>query len=149
MAAVSTTGFLDLTTRFRMRRLLDRVGAVRDDDAGDVRHRDDGVDPIGELEPDLVVHVLRAYVRNLLALERGDLLGFGNCRDQLVDAHLARRVAGLDVRSGGAGDRAAGGEDVDCRQCLSGLRVEAQLRDAGNGDRQRQRDDRQRGKGTS
>ena len=44
-------------------RLLDRVGAVRDHDAGDIRLREDLVHARGELQPDLVVHVLRADVR--------------------------------------------------------------------------------------
>ena len=97
-------------------RLLDRVGAVRDDDAGDVGHRDQLVDAAGELEPHLVVHVLRADVRDLLAAQVGELLRLRDGRQQLLHAHLAGRVAGLDVARRGAGDGAAGGEHDDGRQ---------------------------------
>ena len=43
----------------------------------------------GELEPDLVVHVLRADVRDLLAAQRGELLRLRHGGEQLLDADLA------------------------------------------------------------
>ena len=99
-----------------VRRLLDRVGAVRDDDAVHVLHRGELVDAARELEPDLVVHVLRADVGDLLALEVRELLGLRHGGEELLDADLARRVAGLDVARGGAGDRAARREHDDVRK---------------------------------
>ena len=99
-----------------IRRFLDRVGAMRDDHAGDVRHGDQLVDAAGQLQPHLVVHVLGADVRDLLAAQIGELLGLRNRGQQLFNADLAGGVAGLYVAGGRAGDRAASGEHDDGRR---------------------------------
>ena len=78
------------------------------------------VDAAGQLQPDLVVHVLRADVRDLLAAQRRELLRLRHGGEQLVDADLARGVAGLHVARGGAGDGAAGGEHDDVRELVRG-----------------------------
>ena len=48
--------------------------------------------------------------------------GLGHGGEELVDADLAGRVAGLHVAGGGAGDGAAGGEHDDVRQLVGGRR---------------------------
>ena len=60
-----------------------RVGAVRDRDAVDVRRGQQLVDALGELEPDLVVHVLAADAGDLLARDVGEVL---ELRDRLRSA---------------------------------------------------------------
>ena len=70
-------------------RFFDGVRAVGDHDARHIGHGDERVDAIGQLEPHLVVHVLRPDVGNLLAAHVGELLGLGNGSDQLIDANLA------------------------------------------------------------
>ncbi len=115
--AVSTTGFLDFTTRFRKYAVssIVSVPCVMTTPATSGM-RQQLVDPRRELDPHLVVHVLRADVRDLLAAQIGELLRLRHGREELLDADLAARVAGLHVARGGAGDGAAGGEHHDVRQ---------------------------------
>ena len=97
-------------------RFLDRVGAVRDDNAIHVRHRGELVDAAGQLQPDFIVHVLRADVRDLFAAQHGELLRLGHGGEELIDAYLAGGVAGLHIAGRRAGDGAASGEDDDVRE---------------------------------
>ena len=99
---------------------------------------------LGQLQPDLVVHVLRADVRDLLAAKHRELLGLRDGGEQLLDANLPGGVPSLHVAGRGAGNRAAGGEDDDCRQRrMWGWRpVPGRARRRGEGDDQR--DDRRR-----
>ena len=52
----------------------------------------------------------------------GELLRLRHGGEQLLDADLARRVAGLHVARGGAGDGAAGREHDDVRELVRGER---------------------------
>ena len=117
IAAVSTTGFRDLTTRFRKYAVSSIVSVpwvmTMPATSGIAEQL---VDPRRELDPDLVVHVLRADVGDLLAAHVGELLRLRHGGEELLDADLAARVAGLDVARGGAGDGAAGREHDDGRQ---------------------------------
>ena len=70
----------------------------------------------------------------------GELLRLRHRGDQLVHAHLARRVAGLHVAGAGAGDGAARGEHDDVGQVLACLGVSATGR---IDDRRNQRDARE------
>ena len=101
------------------RRLFQSVRAVRDHDAVDVGRRQQLVDALRDLQHDLERHVLRADVRDLLALDVREIRRARNRLQHRVDRHGARAVAGLRAARGGAGDRAARREDDDVR--LSGL----------------------------
>jgi hypothetical protein len=103
---------------------------MRDDDAVHVSHRGQFVDPLSQLQPDLVIHVLRSDVRDLLAAQCRQLLRLRNRGEKLLDAYLAGRVLGLHITAGGAGDRASGSQHDNGRKsgvrrrlclCLSGI----------------------------
>ena len=96
-----------------VRRLLERVGAMRDDDAGHLGPRHMVGHPLREPLPGGEVHVLAVELRDLLGLDAH--AGRRRHRgDQRVDADGAGGVADVVVgRRGGAGDRAAGAEDDD------------------------------------
>ena len=75
----------------------------------------DVVEPLGELQPDLVVHVLAADVDDLLAGDDRQLVEVRDRLDQLLDverAGLVAIVAGAGLRPG---DRAASGEHGHAR----------------------------------
>ena len=97
-----------------------------------------------ELQPHLVVHVLGADVRNLLAPHVGELLGLRDGGEQLIDADLTGGIAGLHVTGGGAGNRAARGEHDDGGKGLRRLRHGRDTRGAGNHKRHGQRNNEQR-----
>ena len=69
-----------------------------------------------ELEPDLVVHVLAADVRDLLARDRRELVEVRHRLDQRVDVVGARLVAVVGGARLRARDRAARGEHADAWQ---------------------------------
>ena len=93
--------------------LLHRVGAVGDDDAVHVVLREQFVDALGQLEPDLVVHGLAADVGDLFTGQLGDVGELRHGLDEVVHREGAGLVAGISLRGLRAGDRAAGGEDFD------------------------------------
>ena len=96
-----------------IRRLLQRIGAVRDDDAGNVVLREPVVAAQGKVPPHLEAHVLAVDLRDLLGHQREPLQG-GNAGEQLPDAQLRGRVADVVVRRrGGAGQRATRGQNSD------------------------------------
>src|SRR5689334_16068008 len=88
------------------------------DDAAYIRLREQLVDAIRQLEPHLVVHVLRADVRDLLALEVRQLLRVWHRVEQLLDTDLPARVAGLHVARRGTRDRPARRQHNDRRQIV-------------------------------
>jgi hypothetical protein len=92
---VRTTGLSLLVTRWRKYDVSSRCRAVRDGDAIDVGRREQLVHALGELQPDLVFHVLAADAGDLLARDVGDVLQLRDGGDQGVDAHRARLVAGI------------------------------------------------------
>ncbi|MNY07316.1 hypothetical protein D3C86_1401150 [compost metagenome] len=95
-----------------VRRFLDGVGAVRDDDAVHVRLLQQFGHALGQLQQALVVEAFRADLEDLLALDVGDLRDLGHRGDDLVHRHhgrlVGRRVGG---RCAGAGDGAARADD--------------------------------------
>ena len=78
-------------------RLLEGVGTVRDHDAVDVRLREQGVDALGELQPDVVRHAFACDLRDLFAAHVGQFLQVRLGIDQLLDRHLRGGVAGVCV----------------------------------------------------
>ena len=97
-----------------------RIRAVRNHDSGHVRIGEQLVAALGKLQPDLVRHVFRADIGNLLTGHLGVLL---DLRDR-VDQNLNTQVAGLIARHLSAagsrtGNRAARGKNLDLGQCLS------------------------------
>jgi hypothetical protein len=60
-----------------------------------------------ELDPDFVIHVLRADVRDLFATQVGELPGLRHSGEQLLDADLPAGIPGLNVAARRAGNRAA------------------------------------------
>ena len=75
--------------------------------------------PMGQLQPDRVVHVLRTDVRNLLASQRRELPGLGHGGEKLLHSDLPRLVGRLHVAPRRAGDSAARRQHDDRRQlCL-------------------------------
>ena len=64
--------------------LFHRVGAVGDDDAVDVLGLQEDVHAVGQLEPDLIVHVLAADVDQLLAGDLGELVHARRGVDQIL-----------------------------------------------------------------
>ncbi|CDE48686.1 unknown [Sutterella sp. CAG:351] len=97
-----------------------RIRAVRNHDSGHIWIGEQLVAALGKLQPDLVRHVLRTDVGNLLTGHLGVLL---DLRDR-VDQNLNTQVAGFIARHLSAagsrtGNRAARGKNLDLGQCLS------------------------------
>ncbi len=100
-----------------VRRLLQRVGAVGDHDAGHVVAGEQLVDPPGEGQPVRRRHVLARDLEHLLAADAGHRGKLRDRRDQRRDADRRRGVPhGGGGGGGGAGDGAAGGQDRHVRQ---------------------------------
>ena len=110
----STTGLSLLTTRFRKYAVSSMVSVpwviTTPSTSG---WREQLVRALGELEPDLVVHVLAADVRDLLAAELGDLVELRHRLDQVLDLEAGPTCSRTQSCLPGSGDRAAGGEDHD------------------------------------
>jgi hypothetical protein len=71
MAAVSTTGLFGRQhTVQEVSRFLQRVGAVRDDDARHVVAQEVMRHAVGEIAPDGEAHVLAVDLRHLLGVQR-------------------------------------------------------------------------------
>ena len=93
---------------------------------GTVRHHETVVlltvlvDRLDELQPNVVGHVLRTDLNDLLRRDVGDVSQSRNSSDQVVHRDLSGRVS--RTRSGltGTGDRTARSEHFDVRQCQSG-----------------------------
>ncbi len=96
--------------------LFHGVGAVGDDDAIHIILGQQLVDPLGQLQPHLVVHVLGANLDYLLPLHVGHVLHFGDGGDQGLDGYLASLIVGLGGRLAGAGDSAAGSQNMHIGQ---------------------------------
>src|SRR6185369_5669618 len=93
--------------------LLERVGAVGDDDRRDLRAREMSGDARGKRPPGGEIHVLAVELRDLLALE-GNAGGERERADEGRDRQRRRPVGDVVVGRGGAsGDRSAGAEDDD------------------------------------
>ena len=85
---------------------------MSDDDAVDVCLREQLVDPLGEFQPIVVIHVFAGNLKHLLAFDVGDFLQFRNSLDQSLDAYGGGLIAhGRRGRCAGAGDRATGRQD--------------------------------------
>ena len=102
--------FLDVLhdERQEVARLLERVGAMRNQNAIGARIGERRVDAFRQLQPDLVVHVLAADARHLLAGEDRQLVQIGDRLEERVDVVGAGFVpvitgAGLCPRDGAAG----------------------------------------------
>ena len=94
-----------------VRRLLERVGAVGDDDRRDLGPREVAGDAPGERAPGGEVHVLAVELRDLLALD-GDAGRDRQRGDERRHRQRRRPIGDVVVgRRGAAGDRAAGAED--------------------------------------
>ena len=94
--------------RQEVRRLLHRVGAVGDDEAGDVGSRRVMGDATGQEQPGRDVHVLAVDLGDLLGLD-SDACWRHDARQQIADADLGRRIAQVLVGTlGQPGDRSTG-----------------------------------------
>ncbi len=74
-------------------------------------------------------HVLRADVRDLLALDGGEVRNAGHGGEHRVDGHGAGLVTGLRARGSGAGNRASSGQDHHVRLlglCVGQVRADGQ-----------------------
>ena len=96
-----------------IRCLLHRIGAVRDGDAVDVRLSRQAVHFGGQLDPQLVVHVLAADGGHLHAAHIREFLHLRHGVDQHVDGDGAGFVSGSGRGLCRAGNRAAGRDDDD------------------------------------
>src|SRR6185436_17170469 len=94
-------------------KLAHRINAV-------LRGDQDGVDPMGQLEPHLVVHGLAADVGDLFAGDVRQVLELGHGLDEVLDGERARLVAGLGGRGLGSGDRPARRQDHALRLGVRG-----------------------------
>jgi hypothetical protein len=111
---------------------------MSDHEAIDRRLRRHLVDALGNLEQDVEGYILRADVRDLLTLDRGDLVDAGNGGEHRIDGHCAGGIARLSAGRRGAGNRATGREDHDVGLLLLLLRL-LLLRDRNLRAQQRQR----------
>ncbi len=73
------------------------------------------VDALGELEPNLIVHVLRTDVDELLTTDVGQIKHLGNGVDQCLNANLSCAVGRRSSRLAHTCDGAAGSNDTDFR----------------------------------
>ena len=96
--------------------LFHGVGAVGDDDTVHVILGQQLVDPLGQLEPHLVVHVLGADLDHLLPLHLGHVLHLGHGGDQGLDGHLACLIVGLGGGLPRTGYGATGRQNMNLRQ---------------------------------
>ena len=97
--------------------LLHRVGAVGDHHGVHVFLCQHFVQTLGELEPDLVVHVLTADVDHLLAGDVRQIAQVGNGLDEIFHLEAAGLVARVLAFSLRPGDGAAGCQDHHVRLC--------------------------------
>jgi hypothetical protein len=94
-----------------VRGLLERVGAVGDDDRRDLGPREMSRRRAGKRPPGGEIHVLAVELRDLLALD-GDAGRERERGDERRDRQRRRPVGDVVVgRGGAAGDRSAGAED--------------------------------------
>lgn len=98
-------------------RFFHRVRAVRDHKA--VILATVGVDGLIEFEPDVIGHVLRTDLHDLLGNDVGDFGKLRNSSHQVVHRDLARGVRGPRCGITGAGNRAARGEHGNVGQAGS------------------------------
>ncbi|MHC2253889.1 hypothetical protein ACVILK_003581 [Bradyrhizobium embrapense] len=96
---------------------------MRDNDAVDLLVVNSGTDALDEVEPDLVVHVLRADRRDLLSRDLGESVDARDGRDQVGRADLARVIGIAGARIGLARDGAAGAEHEHAGQRGPGRRL--------------------------
>ena len=90
---------------------------MRDDDAAHLRIGEKLVAAPGQRQEDLVGQVVGRDLHDLLARHRRVVLDLRNSVNQRLDGQVARLVArGLRGGGGGAGNRAARGEDRDLRK---------------------------------
>ena len=105
-------------------RLLQGIGAVRDDDAIHVGLGGQRIHPLRQFQPNGVRHVLAAHVGYLFTGDIGNLLDLRNGIDQDIDTDLAGCVPRLGLAVSGPGYGAAGCKNDDIRfvsrLCLCG-----------------------------
>ena len=95
-------------------RFLDRIGAVRNDHAVNLRVRDERIDALGELEKRRRIHVVRGNLRDLFAGDFRVILHLRHSVDERLDADSGGIVACCvcSARSS-ARNGAACGDDLD------------------------------------
>ena len=115
IAAVRTTGLVGIDNSHQeIGRLLERVGAVRDDDAAHLRPRQVAANSFGEPAPDREVHVLAVDLGHLFALADELAVQRWQRGQQLLDRQHRRGVGDVLVgRARASCDRAARAEYDD------------------------------------
>ena len=118
MAPTSTTGFGRLDGQVEeIRQLLERVGARRDDGAGEARVVvEDVVDALGQLNPLIERHGRAGDVGELLRLGPGVAL---------KPWHQLEHFFGAHPRAAARGDGAAGGDEADAWKLVVGPGIDA------------------------
>ena len=107
---------------------LQRVGAVRDDDAVDVVALHERRHAAAQLDQVLVGEALGCDLKDLLAAHVGGVLQLRNPGEELVHRDLGRLIGRAGSgRGAGPGDRAAGGQNHDVGKVGRGRRDRGQL----------------------